>query len=600
MPRFNLPIRVKILLASILMLMLVVSLITISMARLFQNDKTAYMRDLTSVVARNVSEETNALVASYVRNLRVLMSAARDPNLDQAGREQLIASLFENYTDFLAISVLREGSPPIIIYDSEVFAEVGLTKDDIAKENKISFEASKNLPDGKVLVRNATVSEELPSMNVALPVRDTREEQRTVVAATIRLQPLIDIATRSGTFDVRIFGSDNIILASADLAQVSKRLTDDVLLDLANAATSDTIRSTRDISFRGQEWIASFPRIFEAGITSSIMIPKSAAYLTARDLLRNLVYISIGLFAMAVTLALFFSHRLTRPLEVLSNAASKVGRGEFNVSVKQSTGDEIGLLAHSFNDMTSALRQRDEDLINANQALVQSEKMAAFGQLGAGIAHEVKNPLAGILGYAQLALRKTEEGNPVREKLRIIEKEAKRCSEIIGNLMRFARHEKAEYQPISVNDVIRDAVAITDHQLSINDNEVQIETDEALPVVHGNSNQLQQVLINLLINAEQALGDQHGIVRIASQKLPSGRIGIEVADNGPGIPDEIKARIFEPFFTTKPSGKGTGLGMSVAYRIVEEHGGTIRLESEPGQGARFVIELPAMNPGEKT
>ena len=284
-----------------------------------------------------------------------------------------------------------------------------------------------------------------------------------------------------------------------------------------------------------------------------------------------------------------------RPFEATAPlSASRIGRGEFNVSVKQSGRDEIGLLAASFNDMTGALRQRDEDLEEAHQALVQSEKMAAFGQLGAGIAHEVKNPLAGILGYAQLALRKTGNDNPLSEKLQIIEKEAKRCTEIIGNLMRFARHERAEFQPIDVNEVIRDAVAITDHQLSINDNRVSVESSDSLPLVHGNANQLQQVLMNLLINAEQALGGQQGEVLIISRLTASGDIEIEVADNGPGIPADIQSRIFEPFFTTKPSGKGTGLGMSVVYRIIDEHGGNIRLASEPGEGARFTIRLPAM------
>lgn len=597
MPKLNLPIRVKILLASVLMLMLVVGLITTSMARLFQNDKTTYMRDLTSVVARNVSEESNALFASYLRNLRVFMGAARDQTMNQTERQNIINTLFENYPDFVAISVIRDDLPPTVVYDPAILAEAGLGESalaDLRNSESLPWQA---IVDGAVYVRNVTISERLPLMNVAVFDPYSPTDQPAVIMGTIRLQPLLGVASRSSTFQIKMFDSENVILASANPKEVTERARDEPLFERIREQSTDGFQATRDIQLGGEEWFASFAPIAEGAVSISVMIPKSAAYLTARVLLRNLVYVSVVLFALAVAFALFFSHRLTRPLEILSNAASKVGRGEFNVAVKQSGQDEIGVLATSFNDMTGALRQRNQDLEAAHRALVQSEKMAAFGQLGAGIAHEVKNPLTGILGNAQLALRKTASDHPVHGKLRIIEKEAKRCSDIINNLMRFARHEKAEFAPMNVNEVIRDAIAITDHQLTINDNQVTIELHENLPLVHGNANQLQQVLMNLLINAEQAMSGKPGKVHVVSRCVDPGIVEIEVTDNGPGIPAEIQERIFEPFFTTKPSGKGTGLGMSVAFRIIEEHGGQFRLDGRPGAGARFTICLPALAEG---
>ncbi|HEY5600071.1 MAG TPA: ATP-binding protein, partial [Candidatus Manganitrophaceae bacterium] len=221
------------------------------------------------------------------------------------------------------------------------------------------------------------------------------------------------------------------------------------------------------------------------------------------------------------------------------------------------------------------------------------EKMAAFGQLGAGIAHEVKNPLAGILGYAQLALRKVDKESPLFKQLEIIEKETKRCKGIIENLMKFARQEKTEFAPTDINQVVEDAVAIVDHQLTINRVKIEKILYPDLPKIKGNGNQLQQVLMNLMINAQQAM-PEGGQVKVSTARV-NGQAELRVADNGPGIPEEIRQKIFEPFFTTKPVGKGTGLGLSVSYGIVKDHGGQIGVESEVGKGTTFILTLPLPN-----
>jgi signal transduction histidine kinase len=219
--------------------------------------------------------------------------------------------------------------------------------------------------------------------------------------------------------------------------------------------------------------------------------------------------------------------------------------------------------------------------------------MAAFGQLGAGIAHEVRNPLAGILGYTQLSLRRVERETKIHKNLMIIEKETKRCTEIINSLLKFARQEKFSLELIDINHVIEDAAAIVDHQLSINDIRLEKELAPGLPQIMGNANQIQQVLINLMINSQQAMDGNPGFVRLSSQFLDPGHIELRVSDNGPGMNEEVKAKLFEPFFTTKSGGKGTGLGLSVSFGIIKEHKGEIQIESEPGSGAAFIITLPA-------
>jgi signal transduction histidine kinase len=277
---------------------------------------------------------------------------------------------------------------------------------------------------------------------------------------------------------------------------------------------------------------------------------------------------------------------------MLSKASRNVGKGDFNVHVTPTSNDEIGELADSFNQMTDELHSRETALNKAQEQLIQSEKMAAFGQLGAGIAHEVKNPLAGILGYTQLSLRKAEKGTPLHKNLLIIEKETKRCKEIIENLLKFARQEKFNPELVDINQVIEDAATIVDHQLGIHQIRLEKELAPGLPQIMGNANQIQQVLMNLMINAQQAMDGAPGVVRLGSRLLDPEHIEVRVSDNGPGMSGEVKTRLFEPFFTTKSAGEGTGLGLSVSFGIIKEHGGEIRIESEPGAGAKFIITLP--------
>jgi signal transduction histidine kinase len=218
--------------------------------------------------------------------------------------------------------------------------------------------------------------------------------------------------------------------------------------------------------------------------------------------------------------------------------------------------------------------------------------MAAVGQLSAGLAHEVKNPLAGILGFAQLSRRSLQNPETIAKNLDVIERETRRCTEIIGNLMRFSRQEPGERSATDVNVAVARAIGLVDHQLGLQ--KVQIETSlaEALPFAMCNANQIQQVVMNLMINAQQAMEPDGGKVRIRT-RADSGRIFIEVEDEGPGVPPEIRARLFEPFFTTKRAGHGTGLGLSVSFGIVRDHDGDIFVSDAPGRGARFTIALPS-------
>jgi two-component system NtrC family sensor kinase len=226
--------------------------------------------------------------------------------------------------------------------------------------------------------------------------------------------------------------------------------------------------------------------------------------------------------------------------------------------------------------------------------LLQTEKLAALGQMVSGIAHELSNPLTSILGYAQrLLVRQDAAGRS--EEARQIYQEAERAGTILRQLLLNARETIPERRLVSLNQIVMRAVELQRFGLAAEKIRVDMDLDPALPLVQGDPGQLQQVLMNLVGNAQQALEEQGhgGIVRLRTRRIGERRVLLEVEDNGPGIPQAIQARIFDPFFTTKPAGVGTGLGLSIVLSVVREHGGQVHVISPPQGGAKFQIEMPS-------
>jgi two-component system NtrC family sensor kinase len=227
--------------------------------------------------------------------------------------------------------------------------------------------------------------------------------------------------------------------------------------------------------------------------------------------------------------------------------------------------------------------------------LFHAEKMSAVGQLAGGVAHEINNPLGGILAFAQMMAREKNRSDDDRESLRLIQDAALRAKRIVESLLRFSRRPKADERgQVDLTVVCDDALFLLLPQLKDQKYEVVREFQPALAT--GNANQLQQIVVNLVVNATQAMPEGGRIV-VATGPSGPGRVRFAVTDEGDGLSEEVSKRIFEPFFTTKPEGQGTGLGLSICYQIAEEHGGSIRADNTPGMGACFAVELPAA-PGE--
>lgn len=227
--------------------------------------------------------------------------------------------------------------------------------------------------------------------------------------------------------------------------------------------------------------------------------------------------------------------------------------------------------------------------------LLQTEKLAAIGQLISGIAHELSNPLTSIQGYAQLMLSRKRE----RERLldaELIHQEAERAAGIIRNLLLFVHETQTQHGPVDLNEILERTVALRGYELKLENIVLTCELAQPPPRTLGEANQLQQVLLNLIINAEHAMKTARGsgTLHLRTRRQGLLRAVVEVTDNGSGIPREIQARIFDPFFTTKPPGQGTGLGLSIAYGIIAQHGGEIQVDTRPGQGTTFSVVLPLL------
>jgi two-component system, NtrC family, sensor kinase len=347
-----------------------------------------------------------------------------------------------------------------------------------------------------------------------------------------------------------------------------------------------------------------------------LLSPYEDSLLALKATQRVLVVASLCAILIGGAIIWLLISKVTAPLRELRDSAEAVGRGDFSRRVTVHSTDECGELAVTFNKMTENVRQSRaelektvETLKSTQEQLIQSEKLSAVGEFVAGVAHELNNPLAAVTGFAEL-LRETDMDTQYRRQLDLIFKAAQRCQKIVQSLLSFARRHPVERKPVSAKELVEAVLEIVAYPLRTSNVEVTTNLDQNLPAVMADGHQIQQVLLNIINNARQAIEahKQGGKIMISSAVCGS-NVRIAIQDSGPGIAPENLRRIFDPFFTTKEVGKGTGLGLSLCYGIIKEHGGDIRVESSPGKGATFFVDLPiapgidnaavTSNPGEK-
>ncbi len=323
-----------------------------------------------------------------------------------------------------------------------------------------------------------------------------------------------------------------------------------------------------------------------------------------------MLFLGITLLGVAIVswVAIKVAGRISRPIHAMAEAAQTVADGDYTPQVDVTTHDEIGHLAECFNRMTRELERSARELrewaanleskveertaqVKAMQGhLIQTEKLAAIGKLAAGVAHEINNPLTGILTNSSLMLDDFPQGDSRREDLQLIVDETLRCRKIVKGLLDFARQTKPQKQAVDLNGVVEDVLSLVRNQAIFRSINLHTDLDARLPTVMADHDQMRQVVLNIVINAAEAMPNG-GELRVAS-RLDGGRdVQLAIGDTGPGISQEVMGRLFEPFFTTKKT--GTGLGLAIAYGIVERHKGKIDIDSAPGRGTTITVRIPA-------
>lgn len=331
----------------------------------------------------------------------------------------------------------------------------------------------------------------------------------------------------------------------------------------------------------------------------------------------ELIFTSLLATFVVVGLTIFASHRMVRcPVRNLIKETKKIAAGDLSARVPEGSGDELGALARQFNHMARDLqaaegellewgktleervKRKSQELEKAKDQIIQVEKMASLGKLAAVVAHEINNPLASVVTYAKILVRRLKKQQDLNEEctenleyLESIASEAARCGEIVSQLLSFARRKDGTFDETDINQVVEKSLFLLHHKLEMVEITACTHLDENLPTICCDAGQLQQALMALLINAVQALEPTGGKVCMETRSVPGG-IEIVVADDGPGMEPEVVRHAFEPFFTTKEQGSGVGLGLSVVYGIVERHSGRIDIDTKPGQGCRFTLFLP--------
>ena len=348
---------------------------------------------------------------------------------------------------------------------------------------------------------------------------------------------------------------------------------------------------------------------------------------TTRTSALTIAGFSLGFIVLASLSVGLFVHRLVySPLRDLEAGASRLASGNLEQPIPVRSGDEFGQLATAFNAMTEALRnsqselrewahtleqkveKRTQELRIAQANTVRSEKLASVGLLVSGIAHELNNPLTGVLTFSTLLRQKMANGSPDADDLDLVIRETKRCAGIIKRLLDFARDKPPEKRFANLNQILEDTVRLVERPAHLHNIEIRLDLDATLPPIWVDPDQIKQVVMNMLVNAQHSIDEKGSITihsgRAAEPKCPEPyaepvpMVEFAIIDTGCGIPEQNLERIFDPFFTSKEVGKGTGLGLSVSHGIIKAHGGLIEVASKVGQGSTFRVFLPLNPPPE--
>ena len=303
--------------------------------------------------------------------------------------------------------------------------------------------------------------------------------------------------------------------------------------------------------------------------------------------------ITVAGMVVALIVSYFLARSVLNPIGELVYASHQWAKGDLEYRINTTRKDEMAELAGMFNIMASSLEDRDEQLKeHTHQQIMKSERLATLGQLAAGVAHEINNPLGAILLYSHLSLEEMEIRDPQRRNMEKVVSETTRCKDIVKGLLDFARQTEPKVEESDTNEILNRTLSLVENQALFQNIKINRQLSPSLPKVMMDGSQIQQVFTNIILNAAEAI-DGEGELTVVTRVEHDGEfLEIVFKDTGCGIPDDVIEKVFDPFFTTKEVGHGTGLGLAVSYGIIGRHKGTIHVKSKPGKGTTFIVRLP--------
>ncbi len=547
------------------------------------------LRRLTDICRQ---EHLDALTLTDARGVVVLRTSNPGAYGDDQSRQQLVQAVLRRQEPVAATVVIPHD-------------ELMLTSPELASRATIEL-----IPTEMARPRAQRTSNAGMALKAAAPVFDFQHRFVGVVYGGVLLNrnnEIVDKIKQTVFQGLQYQGQD---MGTATIFQDDVRIATNVLNpDGSRAIGTRAAQNVYDaVVLRGQKWIhrayvvrdwritAYEPiRDYHGAIIGMLYVGLlEGKYVEVRRR-TVIVFLAITLVGslLALTLSHYLSQRLSGSLKLLVAGAEQLACGNLDQRVQIRSGDEFQELAETFNAMAEALQARDRQIKEQTaKKVMESERLAMIGQLAAGVAHEINNPLTGIVTYSNLLLEKLPGNNRDRDFVQKIAIQANRCREIIRGLLDFARQRKPDKRPTSINTVLQDCVSLVANQALFHNIEIVKSFAGDLPPVLMDPSQMQQVFMNIIINAAEAM-EEGGRLVLTTRFDPVGEcVEAEFKDTGCGIGEADLERIFDPFFTTKGARRGTGLGLAVSYGIGKEHKGTISVESEVGKGTTFVVRLP--------
>ena len=635
--RFPVPIAHKLILSFLLISVITNVIFTVAGIRLMANRIVAEAQDRV----RNDLNAAREIYSGEARHINdVVRLNARRPIIQDAllsGDTTAIINDLNNVResevlDFLTLTdefgnvVLRTNAPYNLgdnLAQNEVINSVMKTKETVTTTTILSAEELQSESSALVekahfyiidtpMARPSTRKEETSGMVIvsASPVYDSSQKLIGILYGGLLLNRnfnLVDKIKQTVFQNVVYKGKD---IGTATIFQVDVRISTNVLNTDGTRAIGTRIAEDvyNQVVTKGEPWIGRAYVVNNWYITAYEPIRNAIGavigilyvgileqkYLDIRNqAILAFVIISILGILFSIGLSYLLSRSISVPVHKLVVASKELASGNLEAKVEKTSNDELGLLADAYNSMANSLRERDEQLKEfTRRKFMESERLALIGQLAANVAHELNNPLQGIVTYSHLLLERNTIDDPTKQTLQKIVVQANRSRDIIRGLLDFSRQRKPDKTLCNINTLLQESLSFLENQALMHNIQIITQFDNDLPSIVIDPSQVQRVFINMIVNAAEAMNSNGQLSLTTKRDLTRECIEIVFSDTGMGIPEENLEKIFDPFFTTKETGHGVGLGLAISYGVIKEHGGTVSVESEVGKGTTFIVRLP--------